>query len=107
MRRIYALLIVVALVGGVGTSAAAGRAEFPDFIPFDLAQGELPEGVAVDKVGNVYVSLDTPRGEIRKFAPDGEESVLIEFGNTGALGMAVDAQGNVYVAREDDPNNGV
>lgn len=106
MRRIYALLIVFALVGGMATAAVASRPEFPDFTPFDPSQGEFPEGVAVDKVGNVYVSLDV-LAEIRKFTPDGEQSVLIDFDSPGALvGLAVDAPGNVYVARG-APNNGV
>ena len=99
MRKVFALLMVVALVGGVlSTAAAARHPEFPNFIPFDPGEGEFAEGVAVDKVGNVFVSFPN-LGEIRKFAPDGEESVLITFDEAGALGLAVDAPGNVYVAR--------
>jgi sugar lactone lactonase YvrE len=99
MRRVFVLLMIVGLVGGVfSTAAAASRTEFPDFLPFDPLQGELPEGVAVDKVGNVYASFPV-LGEIRKYTPDGEESVLVTFDTPGALGLAVDAPGNVYVAR--------
>jgi sugar lactone lactonase YvrE len=71
---------------------------------------ELPEGVAVDKVGNVYVSVNVPGGsdQIWKFAPSGEESVLVDFGAPGyACGLAVDAVGNVYMARPIVPAHGV
>lgn len=106
MRRVTGLFVGLMVIGLVG-SAAAAPPDFPAFTPFDAAEGEFPEGVAVDKVGNVYVGLDAPRGEIRKFTPDGEESLLVDFGNPGVLGLAVDAPGNVYAAREVPPNNGV
>jgi sugar lactone lactonase YvrE len=91
------MLAVAVLVTTVVTPAAA-KHSFPDWIPFDRGAGEFPEGVAVDKVGNVYVSVDE-LGQVWKFAPDGEKSVLADFGSPGALGMAVDAPGNVYLAR--------
>jgi sugar lactone lactonase YvrE len=56
---------------------------------------EAPEGIAVDKVGNIFVGMDVP-GQIRKIAPDGTESVFYDFGIVGVLGLAVDAPGNVY-----------
>jgi sugar lactone lactonase YvrE len=67
-------------------------------IAYDPAAGEFPEGIAVDKRGNVYVSLDE-LGEIRKISPDGSESLFVDFEEPGLLGLAVDAPGNVYVAR--------
>jgi sugar lactone lactonase YvrE len=87
-----------------------GRSTFPSLIPFDASQGEYPEGVAVDKVGNVFVSIggaSGPRGAILKFTPSGEKSLLVDFGTPGAIGLAVDAEGDVYVARNIAPNNGV
>lgn len=97
MRRFFALLAVVVLVGTV-SGAAVAQPSFPDFISFDRTQGEFPEGVAVDKVGNVYVSIDD-LGQVWKFTPDGERSVLADFESVGALGLAVDATGDVYLAR--------
>lgn len=91
----------------VGNAHAGGN--FPGFIPFDASQGEFPEGVAADKVGNVYVSIGgpvSPRGEIWNFTPSGEKSLLIDLG-TPAIGLAVDAIGNVYVACPTPPENGV
>jgi len=83
---------------------------FPEFIPLDASQGEYPEGVAVDKVGNVFASIggaSGPRGAIFKFTPSGDKSVLVDFGTPGAAGLAVGADGDVYVARTVAPNNGV
>ena len=70
-------------------------------IQFNAAAGELPEGVTVDQVGNVYISL-SPLGQLMKLRP-GSTSVEL-FGvipgllpdDFGLLGLAVDALGNVY-----------
>ena len=73
----------------------------------------------MDKVGNVYVSMrQSPFGpladltdQVWKFSPAGEKSILAEFGHPGGggAGLAVDAEGNVYVARTASaaPYNGV
>jgi sugar lactone lactonase YvrE len=66
---------------------------------FDSSAGEFPEGIAVDKAGNIYVGLGAPLapdGEIRKITPNGEETTLI--GGQSPAGLAVDAPGNVYYA---------
>jgi sugar lactone lactonase YvrE len=70
-------------------------------VDYDLAAGELPEGVAVDKRGDVFTSI-SPLGQVRKISRDGTESLLAQVvppgtGN-GVAGLAVDAPGNVYVA---------
>jgi sugar lactone lactonase YvrE len=64
----------------------------------------------VDKVGNVYVSVTTTAGsdQIWKFSPGGEQSLLADLGAPGyAGGLAVDAAGNVYMARLLVPGHGV
>jgi sugar lactone lactonase YvrE len=65
----------------------------------------LPESVAMDKEGNLYVSLGPPffveggYGAVRKISPDGTEETLVEFPNGPApAGLAVDASGDVYFA---------
>ena len=68
---------------------------------YDPAIGELPEGIAVDKTGNLFVTL-APLGQIRKITPDGVETVFATLDPTivppavGAIGLAVDAPGDVY-----------
>ena len=97
--RFMKLALMAAAVAFVlpGLSVADGPvAEFPEYIPF--SPDESPEGVAVDKVGNVYVSVDVPgHAELWKFTPTGEKTVLAQFPNPGRVGLAVDATGNVYM----------
>jgi sugar lactone lactonase YvrE len=97
VRGIVAVLaFAVALPGGIA------RASLPleTVVAFDPGSGEFPEGVAVDKTDNVYVSLIQPVGEIRKVDPSGTQSVFADFDvpGFGPLGLAVDAPGNVFVA---------
>ena len=79
------------------------------------AQFSSPQGVAVDKTGNLYVT-DTNNQTVRKISPAGVVTTLAgTAGNTGSAdgnggdaqfdlpsGIAVDGSGNVYVA---DSNN--
>jgi hypothetical protein len=56
--------IVIALVSLVAPVACSGQAKAMGQVEvvttFDAAMGELPEGVAIDKPGNIYVSLGPP-----------------------------------------------
>jgi sugar lactone lactonase YvrE len=84
---------------------------------FDRTQGQLPEGIAVDKVGSYLVSLGPPffvgggYGAIWKVSPDGvDETVLVEYPEGPApAGVAVDPSGNVFYALPNpgDPIAGV
>jgi sugar lactone lactonase YvrE len=100
-----ALVLVAALLGAVlplSPAQAAGHVE--TVVTFDPAKGELPEGVAVDHQGNVFVSL-APLGQLLKLSrKTGEPTVFgtvaginPDFDN-GLLGLTVDNQGNVYGA---------
>jgi sugar lactone lactonase YvrE len=99
-------VVVVLLMYSSAWVAAEGPpvASFPEWIPFNDPYAS-PEGVAVDKVGNVYTSVAvgvdpaTQSDEIWRFSPTGEKSTLVTFPSTGSLGLAVDAIGNVYVAK--------
>lgn len=95
-------LAILAAVAFVLPVAAAGAAvEVQVVIAYDLAAGEQPEGVAIDKRGDVFVSI-SPLGQIRKIGRDGSESTLATLvppeSGFGPLGLAVDAPGNVYAA---------
>jgi sugar lactone lactonase YvrE len=108
-RQVTALAACAFLAPTLGSAKGPvqrGRSTFPDLIPFEVA----PEGVAIDKIGNVYVSVTVSSGsdQIWKFAPSGEKSVLVDLGAPGyACGLAVDAVGNVYMARLIVPGHGV
>jgi sugar lactone lactonase YvrE len=99
----------ITLGGTVTTLAGAGGYGFADG-PGSSAYFASPTGVAVDAQGNVYVA-DQGNQRIRKIAPDGTVSTLAGSGSYGfadgaaataqfasLAGVAVDAQGDVFVA---------
>ncbi|MDX1619702.1 MAG: SMP-30/gluconolactonase/LRE family protein [Nitriliruptorales bacterium] len=111
--RLTWLLAVVVLVATPSVTAAAGHAEL--VVGFDEAAGELPEGVAIDKRGNIFVSI-APLGELWMIPAGsttpqlfGAVSGINPLGDLGLLGLAVDAAGNVYggVQSADVSVNGV
>jgi sugar lactone lactonase YvrE len=67
---------------------------------FNPAKSQLPEGVAVDKEGNVYVGF-YPTGQIVKITPAGGESVFaqLDVGTSGGglVGFEMDEEDNLYV----------
>ena len=97
MRRLLPLCLLT-LAAVLTPSAAAADT----VTAFDPAKGELPEGIAFDRRGSLYVSL-APLGEIRRRTPDGTWSTLASIGGDPAgglavLGLAVDARGTIYAA---------
>jgi sugar lactone lactonase YvrE len=92
-------LLLAWLVVAIVTAQAQGLVE--TVVSYDAAANELPEGIAIDRRGNIYVSLN-PLGQIRKISPGGSESVLVDFGEPGPLGMTVAEPGYVYVGWASD-----
>lgn len=99
--------------GNTGTNGAGGNTGSTDSTATSLFSS--PADVAVDAAGNLYVA-DYWNNQIRKITPAGIVSILAGTGNLGAInglgklasfngpsGVAVDGNGNVYVA--DSGNN--
>jgi hypothetical protein len=102
-----ALFALVIRSGGTATAASAGM--FPDFIPMPGAT----RGVAVDKVGNVYVSVGQGSGPsehvlVWKFTPYGEgASFVADIGQGTIGGLMATANGDLYVAMAAGLDRGV
>ncbi len=106
IRRIDRAGIITTL-SGTGSEGFAG-----DGGPAGAALLSVPWAVALDRNRNLYVA-DTSNGRIRRIAPDGTISTIAGGGSTNAtddnvpalsavfeeaVGLAVDAAGNIYVA---------
>nr|WP_155465673.1 gluconolaconase [Duganella radicis] len=96
-------------LAGVSTLLAGGAEGYAEG-KGGAAAFNTPSGLAIDGAGNLYVA-DTGNNAIRKVTPDGTVSTLAGDGMAGdkdgkgagaqfngPLGVAVDADGNVYVA---------
>jgi sugar lactone lactonase YvrE len=104
LRKVTPERIVSTLAGVAGTRGDTNG-------PAADARFAFPSGIAVDKLGNVYVA-DTENHLVRKLSPTGEVTTLAgQSGTEGAtdggiaqakfsypVGLAVDSAGNVFVA---------
>jgi sugar lactone lactonase YvrE len=109
MRPALLLSTLALSLFAMPTALADGVGEITQVLDHDPNIGENPEGVAVDKKGNVFVSV-APTGELLKIDPKGDVSTHASFnpGNGFLLGMTTDGPGNVYVALGSfDANTGI
>jgi trimeric autotransporter adhesin len=102
---------IINTIAGTGTAGSSG-----DNGPAKSAQLNLPQGIAVDVSGNVFVA-DTANARVRKisngtitdYAGNGTVGYSGDGGNATAatlntpVGLAVDKSGNLYIA--DQSNN--
>lgn len=108
------LIRKITQAGIVSTLAGSGAKGADDGVD-TVATFNLPEALAADAVGNVYVA-DNGNDLIRKITPAGQVSTFAGSGQPGSndgtgtaasfnspFGIAIDANGNLYVA--DSGNN--
>ncbi len=108
-RYVYLIVMVFAFAVAVFGIQAKSNGQPEMLIAFNAAQLELPEGISIDKPGNLYVSLGPPGfvgggyGALWKISPDGSEvTELVEYpAGPAPAGVVVDASGNVYFALPD------
>ncbi|HVN06955.1 MAG TPA: hypothetical protein VMT86_21200 [Bryobacteraceae bacterium] len=112
--RLLTLDGVMSAVAGTGVNGFSG-----DGGPAAIAQLSVPSAVAVDSAGNIYIA-DTGNNRVRIVTPDGNINTIAGTGDasyngdSGAAadialaspaGLALDGQGNLFVA--DSGNNRV
>ena len=93
------IAVVINTIAGHGSSPQSAQVELP-FIGL-----HLPEGVAVDFVGNVYITDEGNRRVLKLPAGSNTQVELPFTGLHDPWGVAVDTDGNVYIA--DDANRRV
>jgi len=99
MRSFSTLAALALTFTALPNAIASGVGEVEEILSLNPAFGQFPEGVAVDKKGDVFVTV-APTGEVKKIDKKGAVSTHTTFDTSGGflLGMTVDKDDNVYVA---------
>jgi LPXTG-motif cell wall-anchored protein len=92
--RLTALLLATLFALLVSNVAAQTTGNVTPLVSF--TPGERPEGLAVDRTGNLYTG-ELPTGEVVRVGPDNRVTTLAKL-NGNALGVALDTNGDVLVA---------
>ena len=116
LRRLLSLLTTVTVLLALSPAGLAhAQTAVHVLVEFDESAGQLPEGIALDRTGNIYASI-APLGELWRIPrgsddpqPFGSVDGIVPGRDFGMLGLAVDVFGNVYagVQSADRAVNGV
>ncbi|WP_455279613.1 SMP-30/gluconolactonase/LRE family protein [[Eubacterium] cellulosolvens] len=98
MRRVRIFLTLSLIILSSGLIASANT-NYDIMMVTEFDWPNLPEGIAIDKTGNIYAGM-AMTGSIIKISPVGDQSTLttLNVGNGFLTGLAVDAIGNVFAA---------
>ena len=91
------LLVAITIVAGSALAAPVRIGAITSGI-------EMPARVALDSQGNLYVT-DPAKGRVKKYDSNGQ--YLTSFEAPYPLGVAVDANGNVYVGTRNDSSRSI
>jgi sugar lactone lactonase YvrE len=99
MKGLIAVLAALLLLA-IGSAPLLATSHLTTVIAFDPTRGELPEGIAIDGQGNIYVGM-AGNGEIWRITPAGQAGIYARLPSPGEgfmTGLAFDRQGYLYVA---------
>ncbi len=100
-----AIALIALAAANSATMSARPADEFPAFIPMP---GLSAEGVAVDRQGNVFVTVrDAGQGKVWKYTPSGEPSLVATINGAMIGGLAISADGGLYAAMAEGSDRGV
>ncbi|MEA2557126.1 MAG: hypothetical protein QOG88_664 [Actinomycetota bacterium] len=103
-RRRRPVVLVAALAAFMLFTAPGAQALTPVhmLVTFDESAGQNPEGMAIDRVGAIYVSV-SPLGDLWRIPPGstqpqpfGHVDGIVPGRDFGMIGLAIDVFGNVY-----------
>jgi sugar lactone lactonase YvrE len=113
--RLGAIAIAAAAIAATPITPAQAASDVHVLVAFDESAGQNPEGIALDRTGDVFVSI-SPLGDLWKIRagtttpqPFGHVDGIVPVRDFGLIGLAVDVFGNVYgaVQSADPAANGV
>ena len=90
-------LLLLASLLSLASSQLAFAASADPVAFFDADKMEFPESIAVDKAGNIYLSM-VATGVIKKVTPAGVQSNFATIKDDFIVGLAFDGADNLFVA---------
>jgi hypothetical protein len=104
LRRGVVSVVAAAAILAIPIAPAHAQTDVHILVSFDESAGQNPEGIALDRTGDVFVSV-SPLGDLWKIPAGtttpqsfGHVDGIVPGRDFGLLGLAVDVFGNVYGA---------